>query len=88
MKIGLYYRDKRTGEVLKCYHFTRSSHLFINRNNVYIDRPKYHVYKRVISKKAIQEFEESRKGKPRKDVLEAYIFGGWDEVMKFSTIYE
>lgn len=86
LKEGLYYRDKRTNEILLCHLFTRSYHVFINHNNVYIERAKYNVYERVTSKKAIQEFEEMRKGKPRKDVREDYIHG-WDNVMNFNTIY-
>lgn len=86
MKEGLHYRDKRTNEILLFYHFTRSCHMFINQNNVCVDRPKYNVYERVTDKKAIQDFEESRKGKSRKNVREKPLFG-WDEVMNFNTVY-
>lgn len=87
MKEGLYYRDKRTNEILLFYYFTRSCHMFINLNNVCIDRPKYNVYERVTDKKVIQDFEESRKGKPRKNVREKPLFG-WEEVMNFKTVYD
>lgn len=58
MKIGLYYEDIRKGEILKCVNFTRSSYLFENSKGELIDvKEKTNHYKRVTSKKRIQEFE-------------------------------
>lgn len=88
MKEGLYYKDKRTKEILLCYMFTRSSHVFINQNNITIDRAKYNVYERITSKKLIQKFEKNREGKKGKWITEPRIKGDWDEIMKFNTIYE
>jgi hypothetical protein len=87
MKEGLYYKDKRTGEILLCKMFSRSSHVFINENNVCIERPKYNVYERETNKKTIKEFEEKREGKRSKWITEKRI-DGWENVLKFNTIYE
>lgn len=58
MKIGLYYEDIRTGEILKCINFTRSAYLFENSRGELVDvRVKTNHYKRVVSKKKIAEFE-------------------------------
>lgn len=88
MKEGLFYRDKRTKEVLLCGVFTRSAHQFINAQNVVIERPKYHVYERVTSKKDISGFEQERKNYPIPHfVREAYIAGSWQQIMDFRTVY-
>ncbi|KQN96903.1 hypothetical protein [Paenibacillus sp. Leaf72] len=88
MKEGLYYIDQRTDEVLLCHTFTRSSHVFINRNNVQIDRGKYNVYSVVKSKKIIAAFEANRSKYPnRKYIREPLIMGGWADIMAFTTIY-
>jgi hypothetical protein len=67
--------------------FSRSSHVFINENNVCIERPKYNVYERKTNKKMIKEFEEKREGKRSKWITEKRI-DGWENVLKFNTIYE
>jgi hypothetical protein len=60
MKIGLYYQDIRSGDVLKCINFTRSTYLFLNSKGELIDiREKTNHYKRVTSKRRIAEFEKS-----------------------------
>jgi hypothetical protein len=88
VKEGLYYRDKRTDEILICHTFTRSSHVFINRNNVQIDRGKYNVYKVVSNITVIAEFETNRSAYPnRRFIREPHIFG-WGKILQFNTIYE
>lgn len=87
MKEGLYYRDIRTGEILKCKIFSPSCHVFINRNNVHIMRARYDVYQRITNKSEIEEFESNRENKTRKDVREDIILG-LDNIMKFNIIYE
>ena len=58
MKEGLYYEDIRNGELLKCIIFTRSSYLFSKSNGERVEREKTNHYKRITSKKKINEFEK------------------------------
>lgn len=61
--------------------------MFINQNNVCIDRPKYNVYEKVEDKEVIAKFEKSRKGKPRKNVREKPLVS-LEEVNNFNVIYD
>lgn len=57
MKIGLYYEDITSGEILKCINFTRSQYVFKNKNGELIIKEKTNNYKRITSKRKINEFE-------------------------------